>query len=61
VPEDMEVDTENMHETVHEAIERESHWLLKAIALRTALLTTIAAVAALRAGAAARAKLRKGV
>jgi hypothetical protein len=34
---------------------------LKAIALSTALLTTIAAVAALRAGAAVRAKLCKGV
>jgi hypothetical protein len=51
VPEEMEVDTENIHETVHEAIERESDWLLKAIALTTAFLATLAAVAALRAGA----------
>ena len=48
----MEVETQDIHETVHEAIEREGSWLLKAIALTTALLATLGAVAALKAGAA---------
>jgi hypothetical protein len=51
VPEEMEVETQDIHETVHEAIEREGSWLLKAIALTTALLATLAAVAALKASA----------
>jgi hypothetical protein len=51
VPEEMEVETEKVDEIVHEAIEREGAWLLRAIALTTALLATLAAVAALRAGA----------
>lgn len=51
VPEEMEIETENIHETDHEAIERGSSWLLKAIALTTALRATLAAVAALKASA----------
>ena len=51
MPEELEVETENVHETVHESIEREGNWLLKSIALTTALLASLAAVAALRAGA----------
>ena len=33
VPEEMEIETQDIDETVHEAIERESSWLLKAISL----------------------------
>ena len=51
MPEEVEFETEDVHETVHEAIEREGSWLLKAIALTTALLATLAALAALKAGA----------
>lgn len=51
VPEEMEIETQDIDETVYEAIERESSWLLKAIALSTALLARLAAVAALKAGA----------
>ena len=51
MPEEMEVETEKVDEIVHEAIEREGARLLRAIALTTALLATLAAVAALRAGA----------
>lgn len=50
MPEEVEVEAEDLHETVHEAIEREGNWLLKAIALTTALLATLAALAALKAG-----------
>jgi hypothetical protein len=51
MPEEIELNTEDIDERVHEAVERKSDWLLKAIALTTAFLATIAAVAALRAGA----------
>ena len=51
MPDEVEVETEDVHETVHEAIEREGSWLLKAIALTTALFATVAAIAALRASA----------
>jgi len=51
VPEEMEVQTETVHETVDEAIEREGNWLLKAIALTTALLAILATIAALRTAA----------
>ena len=40
VPEEMEIETQDIDETVYEAIERESSWLLKAIALSTALLAS---------------------
>src|SRR5262245_10416623 len=51
MPEEMEVQTENVHETVNEAVERKSDWLHKAIALTTALLAVLATIAALRAAA----------
>jgi len=38
VPEEMEVQSETVNETVNESIERKGDWLLKAIALSTALL-----------------------
>ena len=51
MPEEIEVETETVHETVDEAIEREGNWLLKAIALTTALLAILATIAALRTAA----------
>jgi type II secretory pathway pseudopilin PulG len=51
VPEEMEAQTETVHETVSESIERKGDWLLKAIALTTALLAILATIAALRAAA----------
>jgi hypothetical protein len=50
VPDEIEVDTDKLHEEIHEELEREGGWLLKAIALTTALFAALAAVAALRAG-----------
>jgi hypothetical protein len=46
----MEIDTDKLHEEIHEEVEREGGALLKAIALTTALFAALAAVAALRAG-----------
>ena len=46
MPEEIEVDTDKLHEEIHEEVEREGGWLLKAIALTTALFAALAAVAA---------------
>ena len=51
MPEGPEVDTDKLHETIHEEVEREGGELLKGIALTTALLAALAAIAALQAGA----------
>ena len=51
MPEEPEVQTENISEPIHEALEREGGRLLKAVALTTTLLATVAAVAALLASA----------
>jgi hypothetical protein len=51
MPEGPEVDMDKLHETIHEAMEREGGRLLKGIALTTALLAAFAAIASLRAGA----------
>lgn len=51
MPEGPEVDIDKLHETIHEEMEREGGRLLKGIALTTALLAALAAIAALRAGA----------
>jgi len=51
MPEGPEIDTDKLHESVQEQVEREGGWLLKGIALTTALLAALAAIAALRAGA----------
>ena len=51
MPEELEVETEKLEEAIHEALEPEGGSLLKAIALSTALLAALAAVAALQAGA----------
>src|SRR6476620_8675966 len=51
MPEGAEVDTDKLHETIHEALAREGGTFLKRIALTTAVLAAFAAVAALQAGA----------
>lgn len=51
MPEQPEVETERLHEAIHEELEREGGDFLRAVALTTALLAALAAVAALRAGA----------
>jgi len=51
MPEGPEVDTDKLHETIHEEAERESSRLIRAIALTTAILAALAALASLRAGA----------
>ena len=51
MPEGPEVDTDRLHESIREELEREGGGLLKRIALTTALLAAFAAIAALQAGA----------
>jgi len=51
MPEGPEVETERLHEAIHEELEHEGGSFLKQIALSTAILAAFAAVAALRAGA----------
>lgn len=50
MPEGPEVETERLHEAIHEELEREGSSLIKQIALTTALFAALAAVAALLAG-----------
>ena len=51
MPEGPEVETEKLHEAIHEEMEKEGGSFLRAIALTTALLAAMAALASLRAGA----------
>ena len=51
MPEGPEVETEKLHESIQEEVEHEGGVFLKRIALTTALLAALAAIAALRAGA----------
>lgn len=51
MPEAPEVDTDRLHETVREEMEKEGGDFLRKIALTTALLAVLATVAALRSGA----------
>jgi len=51
MPEEQEIETEKLHEAIHEELEKEGGSFLRAIALTTALLAALAALAALRAGA----------
>jgi hypothetical protein len=53
MPEGPEIETEKLHEAIKEELEHEGGSFLKQIALTTALLAAIAAVAALKAGATA--------
>jgi hypothetical protein len=51
MPEGPEVETEKLHEAIHEELEKEGGTLLRTIALSTALLAALAALGSLRAGA----------
>jgi hypothetical protein len=51
MPEGAEVDLDTLHERIHEEVEHEGGRFLKLVALTTALLAALAAVAALQAGA----------
>jgi len=53
MPEEIEVDTDRLRETIDEEIAREGGSLLRWISLSTALLAALAAIASLRAGATA--------
>lgn len=50
MPEEIEIDTDKLRESIDQEIERSGGGLLRAISLTTALLAAIAAVASLRAG-----------
>lgn len=54
MPEGPEVETEKLHEAIHEELEKAEHegaGMIRAIALTTAILAALAALASLRAGA----------
>ena len=51
MPEDPEVDLDTLHERIHEELEHEGGRLLKFVALTTACLAGLAAIASLLAGA----------
>jgi non-ribosomal peptide synthetase component F len=50
MPEGPEVETESLQEKIHDRVEHEGGWLLKAIALSTALFAALAALASMQAG-----------
>ena len=50
MPEGPELETEKLHEAIHEEMEKEGGGFLRAIALTTGVLAAFAAVAALEAG-----------
>ncbi len=50
MPEEIEIDTDKLRETIDEEIERSGSKMLKWVSLSTAILAAIAAVASLRAG-----------
>lgn len=51
MPEGPEVETERLHEAILEELQKEGGSLLRSIAITTALLAALAAIASLRAGA----------
>ena len=53
MPETPEIDTDKLRETIDEEIDKEGSALLRTIALTTAILAALAAIAALKAGATA--------
>ncbi len=53
MPETPEIDTDNLREAIDEEIEKDGGTLLRTIALTTAILAALAAVAALQAGGTA--------
>jgi hypothetical protein len=50
MPEAPEIETEKLHEAIHEELEKEGGTLLRRIALTTACLAALAALASLKAG-----------
>ena len=50
MPEEIEVDTDKLRETIDEEIEKEGGQLLRTIALTTAIFAALAAIASLKAG-----------
>ena len=50
MPEEIEIETKELREKVHDELEREGGSLLRTIAMSTAIIAAFAAVAALRAG-----------
>lgn len=50
MPEEIEIDTDNLRETIDREIERDAGSLLRTIALTTALFAALAAIASLEAG-----------
>lgn len=50
MPEEIEVDTDKLHEAIQEEVEKEGGTLLRRIALTTALFAALAAVSSLLAG-----------
>lgn len=51
MPEESEVDLDSLNERIHEEVEREGTGFLRTVALTTALLAALAAIASLQAGA----------
>ncbi len=58
MPEGPEVETERLHEAIHEELEKEGGGFLRSIALTTAVLAALAALASLRAGGTVNEALR---
>jgi hypothetical protein len=58
MPEGPEVETESLHETIHEEAEKEGGAFIRNVALTTALLAALAAVASLEAGGTVNEALR---
>ncbi len=50
MPEEIEIDTDKLHEAIHEEVEKEGGALLRTVALTTALFAAIAAIGSLEAG-----------
>jgi|ERR1041385_2140682 hypothetical protein len=50
MPEEPEVETERLHEAIHEEMEKEGGRFLRGVAMTTAVLAALASVAALQAG-----------
>jgi hypothetical protein len=57
MPEGPEVETEKLHEAIHEELEKEESGFIRAIALTTAVLAALAALASLKAGGTVNAAL----
>ncbi|HTS87774.1 MAG TPA: DUF4337 family protein [Gemmatimonadales bacterium] len=53
MPEEQEIETEKLHEAIHEEMEKEGGAFLRSIALTTGVLAAVGAIAALMAGSTA--------